>query len=115
MKNKFFLIYFFVFLRILFEIHILTSRLILTQIDYLIFIFLILFFSLITPLGIVTGIFLTHFFSFRILSFFFSFSGGIFIYVSIIKCILEEFQIGKDQKIKFLFIFIGLLICSLLF
>ena len=114
-EKQLFLIYFFVYFRILFEIHTLSCRLILTKIDNMIYIILILFFSLITPLGIFLGLFFLNYLSFEILSFLFSFSAGTFIYISTIECILEEFEIGLDKNKKFILFFSGVLICSLLF
>ncbi len=79
----------------------------------MIYIILILFFSLITPLGIFLGLLLLNYLSLIILSFLFSFSAGTFIYISTIECILEEFECDKNRK--FILFFCGVLICSLLF
>ena len=112
-QKQILLIYFFVYFRILFEIHTLCCKLILTKSDNMVYIILILFFSLITPLGIFLGLLLLNYLSLKILSFLFSFSAGTFIYISTIECILEEFECDKNRK--FILFFCGVLICSLLF
>ena len=81
----------------------------------MIYIILILFFSLITPLGIFLGLLLLNYLSLIILSFLFSFIAGTFIYISTIECILAEFEMGLDKNKKFILFFSGVLICSLLF
>ena len=82
------------------------------------FIYIILFFSLMTPLGILTGTFFSTSFSGSIdASFeavFDSLAGGTFLYVAVISIMEEVFESRRDLWIKFFFILLGFALMAVL-
>ena len=75
----------------------------------------IFIFSLLTPIGVVVGLFLTES-SLIVDTIFACLSGGTFIYVACSEVIIEEFDQGKLQWLKMIFVMLGgLTVCSVFF
>ena len=67
----------------------------------------ILFFSFITPLGILAGYYLT-FLNDTVEGIAMAFSAGTFLYISCGEIIVEEFALAKDKYLKFFFYLLGI-------
>lgn len=68
----------------------------------------ILFYSLITPLGILLGSFLSSLNDDRITGVAKALSAGTFLYISCSEIIVEEFSISKHKGLKFFFYLLGI-------
>ncbi len=80
--------------------------------------YLLLIFSLMTPLGILAGWLLSldsELLSARIIGGFFdALAAGTFIYISIVNIIVEEFSVNSDRLYKFIYLCLGLLLMAVI-
>ena len=68
-----------------------------------------IFYSFITPIGILLGYFIRYLKDDRLVGIFKAISAGTFIYISCGEIIVEEFAISKNKGIKFLFYSLGIM------
>ena len=75
--------------------------------------FLMLFFSVMAPSGIIVGMIANYFISAEtgeyIEAYLISFTAGSFIYVAVVDILIEEFTIARDKWVKLLAFFLGFL------
>lgn len=73
-----------------------------------------IFYTLITPIGILLGYFVHKIGNETVVGIFKAISAGTFIYISCGEIIVEEFSVSKNKLMKFVFYSLGIAFISLL-